>query len=97
MSSPEEPDSEHEESGFTLEKLAALSAAILLVSLGLCGANFLLVLRFVPLSGPGPQPGHAVPPEWPGTVLGITGFLEFVGMGVGIAGLLAAFLRALWR
>jgi hypothetical protein len=78
----------------TAAKLVTLSAAILLVSLGLCGANFLLVVRFVPLVGPGPQPGQPVPSEWPGQVLAITGYLELAGIAVGIIGLIAA---VFWR
>lgn len=78
---------------WTPATLATISATLLLISLGLCGANFFLVLRFVPLSGPGPQPGHPGPPQWPGTVLSITGALELFGIALGVAGL----VTALWK
>lgn len=74
----------------TPKKLASLSATLLLVSLGLCGANFFLVVRFVPLGGPGPQPGQPYPSQWPGDVLTVTGILELIGIGLGILGLIFA-------
>jgi hypothetical protein len=76
----------------TPKKLAALSATVLLVSLGLCGANFFLVLRFVPFSGPGPQPGQPSPSNWPGNVLTATGVLELIGIAAGLIGLCFAWI-----
>ena len=74
-------------------KLMTLSVTVLLVSLGLCGANFFLVIRFVPLGGPGPQPGQPAPSDWPGQLLSFTGVLELIGIGLGLSGL----LYSLWR
>ena len=75
-------------------KLAALSATVLLVSLGLCGANVFLTVHYVVIGGPSPQPGQPSPPVWPGELLSITGVLELIGVAFGIAGLLVAWWRS---
>lgn len=70
-------------------KLATLSATVLLVSLGLCGANAFFVVKNVALVGS----GQAGPSSWRGDVLNVTGVLELIGVAFGIGGL----LTALWR
>lgn len=65
-------------------KAIAILATILTISIGLCGANFFAVIRFVPLAGPAPPPGT---PTWPGTLLSITGCAEIVGIIGSIVGL----------
>ena len=80
-------------------KLIAIFATGLLISLGLCGLNFFAVIRFVPLSGPGPKPGRPYPPQWPGRVLSITGVLELVCIAFFAVGLLAVLISRTgkWR
>ena len=60
----------NEKSG--LKKAAAILGAIFLISLGLCGANFVVVAN-----------GN----NYPGALLMSTGFLELLGMAVGAIGL----------
>lgn len=72
----------HNKTGYA--KAITILATILVLSIGLCGANFLAVVRFVPLGGPAPRPGT---PTWPGTLLSITGWVEIVGILGSIAGL----------
>jgi len=72
----------HKRTGYS--KAIAILATILTISLGLCGANFFAVIRFVPLGGPAPAPGT---PTWPGTVLSITGWAEIVAICGSILGL----------
>ncbi len=73
-----------------LAKSAAFFATLLLVSSGLCGINFFVVLRFVPLSG-----GSSLnEPGWPSALLSVTAFIELVGIAVGVLGLIAAAIVA---
>jgi hypothetical protein len=74
-----------------LLKAAVMFAMLLLVSLGLCGVNFVAVIRFVPMSG------GASPHSWRDTlssVLGVTGVLELVGMAIGAVGLISVGIAA---
>jgi hypothetical protein len=73
-----------------LAKLLAIFATLLGVSFGLCGVNFIAVLRFVPLSGPGRQGPATLQDRWVdflGGVLSVTAYLELAGMIVGLGGL----------
>jgi hypothetical protein len=45
-----------------LEKFITICAVALLISLGLCGVNFIAFIRFVPVAGHAPATGT---PEWP--------------------------------
>jgi hypothetical protein len=77
-----------------LAKGATIFATLLLVSLGLCGFNFVAVIGFVPMGG------GASPQSWRqtlGVMLTITGMIEFVGMAIGIAGLLSVGIAALFN
>jgi hypothetical protein len=81
-----------------LAQAAAIFATLTLVSLGLCGANFVAVIGFVPMGG------GAAPQGWRnalGGVLTVTGVIELIGMAVGIVGLvgvgIAALVKALLR
>jgi hypothetical protein len=65
-------------------KAIAILATILTISLGLCGANFFAVIRFVPLGGPASSPGT---PTWPGTLLSITGWAEIIAICGSVLGL----------
>lgn len=75
----------------------AILATVLGVSLGLCGVNFFLVIRFVPLGGPGPQPGVPEPPAWPGYILGPAAYLELAAIIGSIIGLCVVGLKAISR
>lgn len=66
-------------------KAIAILATILTISLGLCGANFFAVIRFVPLAGPAPP---SATPTWPGNLLTITGTVEIIGIVGSILGLI---------
>ena len=61
--------------------MAAIFASMLIISLGLCGANFAAFVRWGNY-----ETSHA--PWWPSTFLVYTGFAELVGIFVGGAGLL---------
>jgi hypothetical protein len=67
-----------------LAKTATILATILLISLGLCGANFFAVIRFVPLAGPAPPPGTQT---WPETLLTITAEIEVAAICLSVCGL----------
>lgn len=58
-----------------LAKWAAILATILLVAVGLCGANFVAVAKFVPLAGPAPATPSPLP-DWAGGVLIVAAFVE---------------------
>jgi hypothetical protein len=77
-----------------LAKAVAFFATLLVVSIGLCGANFFAVIRFVPLAGPAPPPGT---PTWPTTLLTVTGWMEIAGIAVGVCGLVIAGVANAWR
>lgn len=72
----------HNKTGYA--KAIAILATILTISIGLCGANWLAVIRFVPLGGPAPPPGT---PTWPTTLLSITAWIEIIGILGSIVGL----------
>ena len=79
-----------------LAKAAAILSTVLLVALGLCGANFFAVIRFAPLGGPGPRRGHPEPFQWLGNVLGATAYLEAAAIvcsliGLALVGLIGIF------
>ena len=76
----------------SLPKAAALFALLLLVSLGLCGANAALFSRFATISGGTPPPDR---PVWASMTLMTTGFFELIGMAIGALGLLAVTIAAL--
>lgn len=82
----------HDKTG--LSKLAAIFATTFGIALGLCGANFAAVIRFVPLAGPAPPPGT---PQWPGQLLTVTGFLELAAMAISIGGLVVVGIFAAAR
>lgn len=68
-----------------LAKATAFFATLLLVSLGLCGANFFAVISFVGVAGGAPPPGT---PTWPATLLTTTGTIELIGIALGAGGLI---------
>ena len=70
----------------------AIFAILLLVSLGLCGANFALFSKFGAISGGTPPPNR---PVWASNTLMITGFFELIGMLVGAVGLLVTLFAIL--
>jgi hypothetical protein len=65
-------------------KLTAILATTFCIALGLCGANFVAVIMFVPLAGPAPPAGTS---EWPSQILTITGIIEILAMGISAPGL----------
>ena len=67
-----------------LAKAAAVLASVLTVSLGLCGANYLI-------AGGGQGSSVAIP------LIALTGILELLGIFVGFTGLLIVGLLALTR
>ncbi len=69
-----------------LGRLATMFATILLVSGGLCGANLILTVTLVPMSGFEP-PTHAQ--NTFGSILAATGVIELGGMAFGLVSLLA--------
>ncbi len=72
----------------------AFFAAVLVISIGLCGLNFgALSLFHPPINGPS-VPGHQFA-ERLGGILIWTGMLELVGMGVGALGLVICVLGLL--
>jgi hypothetical protein len=73
----------------SLGRLAAIFAAILLVSSGLCGVNTVLMFWFVPMLGPA-QPTHAQ--NTLGSLLMVTGFIELGGIAFGFVCLIAVAL-----
>jgi hypothetical protein len=68
-----------------LAKATAFFATLLLVSIGLCGVNFVSVIAFVPLSGPDAPHGWRAGLS---NVLSVTGVVEVIGIAVGLAGLI---------
>jgi len=67
-----------------MAKATAILATMLIVSFGLCGANFVSVVVFVPFGG------GAGASSWRnslGSVFSVMGVLELVGIAVGIIGL----------
>jgi hypothetical protein len=69
-----------DKSGFA--KAATVLATILLISLGLCGANFFAFIGFVPLSDSAPGT-----PTWPATLLTITAKIEIAAICLSVFGL----------
>jgi hypothetical protein len=80
-----------------LAKVTAFLATVLIVSLGLCGTNFFAVIFFVPLGGPGPQPGIPEPSHWPADVLTTTGAIELIGIAGSLIGLLVVAFITIYR
>ena len=72
-----------------LAKATAILATIALVSIGLCGANFVAVITFGSLSGG--SEGF----QWVSEVLAFAGFAELAGILIGIVGLLIVVVIAL--
>jgi hypothetical protein len=72
--------SEEKKSG--LAKAASTLAAVLVISLGLCGVNFVVAIS-----------GN----NYPGGLLMSTGFLELLGMTVGSVGLIGVGLTTIVR
>jgi hypothetical protein len=77
----------------SLGRLAAIFAAILLVSSGLCGVNTVLMFWFVPMSGSGPA-NHAQ--NIVGSLLMATGFIELGGIAFGLVCLIAVALTGIF-
>jgi hypothetical protein len=65
-----------------LAKLAAILAAVLGIAFGLCGANFVAVMKFVPFRGP------TATPVWVSRGLMVTAYLELAVMILSAAGLI---------
>jgi hypothetical protein len=82
----------HDQTGLT--KLAAIFATTLGIALGLCGANFAAVIKFVPLAGPAPPSGTA---RWPGQVLIMAGFIELTVIAISAGALIVIGLAAITR
>jgi hypothetical protein len=68
-----------------LAKLATVFATLLILSLGLCGANFALFRLFASIDGGGQVPERVVLAT---NTLMTTGFFELLGIATGIGGLL---------
>ena len=75
-----------------LAKLAAILATILLVALGLCGANFVAVMKFVPFDGTSRET-----PLWVSQGLMLTAFFELFFMGLSTLGLVVIAIIAIAR
>ena len=80
-----------------LAKATAFLTTCLVISIGLCGTNFVAVIMFVPMGGPGPQPGMPQPAQWPAAVLTTTGVIELIGISCSLAGLIVIALIAIYR
>ena len=69
----------------------AFFAALLVISLGLCGLNFGAISLFqLPINGPS-VPGKQLAERLGGILIG-TGMLELLGMGIGALGLVICVL-----
>jgi len=77
-----------------LAKAAVIFALLLIVSIGLCGANLALFSRYGAISGGTPEPPRSAGGS---LVLMATGFAELAGMVVGAAGLVVVGLMAVVR
>ena len=75
-----------------LAKAAALWTLVLLLSLGLCGANFALFARYGAIAGSGPVSDRTI---FATNSLMVTGFLELIGMVIGAIGLISVIIAAL--
>ena len=80
-----------------LAKATAVLATCLLTALGLCGTNFVAVIMFVPLGGPGPQPGEPEPSHWAGNILATIGGLELLVIACSLIGLLVIAFINIYR
>ena len=76
----------------SIGKLAAISAVVCLVSAGLCGVNWALMIRYGAISGGTPESPRSA--ELGGILIG-TAFIELGGMGLGVLGLVIAGVMAL--
>lgn len=77
-----------------LAKAAALLATILVIAIGLCGANFFLVISNGEIFGP---PATTGPKAWLANVLGITAYIELIVMAICALGLILIALIAASR
>ena len=75
-----------------LAKAATIWTLVLLLSLGLCGANFALFARHGAIAGDGPVSDRTV---FATNSLMVTGFLELIGMAIGAIGLISVVILAL--
>lgn len=78
----------------SLAKAATMWTVLLLLSLGLCGANSALFARYGAISGGGPVSGRTI---FATNSLMVTGFLELIGMAIGAIGLISVVILALIR
>jgi hypothetical protein len=83
-----------------IAKLVAIFATALGIAAGLCGANFVAVMLFVPLGGPRPQ----APPtlrerisDAVGATLSVTAYLELATILISLAALIVLGLILLFR
>jgi hypothetical protein len=78
-----------------LAKATAFLATLLLVSLGLCGANFVGVIFLAPLGGGGDtSPWWR---NWSAYVLFPAAYIELAGIAIGIVGLIVVAIIAITR
>jgi hypothetical protein len=77
-----------------LARLATIFVVLLLVSLGLCGANFALFTRFGAIGGGGPVPDKVL---FATNTLMTTGFLELGGILIGVGGLFTVLLAGIFQ
>ncbi len=74
-----------------LAKAATMWTLVLLLSLGLCGANLALFGRYGAISGGGPVSDRTI---FATNSLMVTGFLELIGMLIGAIGLISVIVTA---
>ena len=77
-----------------LSKLAAILSTVLLVSIGLCGINFVAVVRYIPIGGSG-DPRGSIP--WLGDFLIPAGFAELIGILASTASLVVIGAIGIYR
>ena len=82
----------HDQTG--LAKVAALLATIFGIGIGLCGANFVAVIAFVPMGGPSGPTGFRA---WVSGALAITAYLELAAIVLSALGLVIIGLVAIAR
>ena len=81
-------------------RLVAIFATTLGIATGLCGINFFAVMRFVPLSGPGPQGAPTAHDRFIsalGSVLAVAGILELLTIAVSVVALIVLGILAAIR
>ena len=77
-----------------LAKATALLATVFCVAIGLCGANFVGIIMFVPIGGSSGPTGFRA---WVSNTLGVTAYLEVAAMVLSGAGLIVIALLAIAR